>query len=185
MNLESICDLIVVVGAAYFTIIKIINSFAKPSSKIKKKQEEKERERMRNFLKEIMPEFFKQHDEEFKKLILQNEDTYINEVKDRVVEELKEGLKEIKDINKNQNKQLDELNEKLMLINNSSKDVMRQKIMSIYHNNKKQKTLSIYDKETLDELYKDYKSQLGNSYIDKYYNRMKNWNIIDENLEEN
>lgn len=185
MNLESICDLIVVVGAAYFTIIKIINSFAKPSSKIKKKQEEKERERMRNFLKEIMPEFFKQHDEEFKKLILQNEDTYINEVKDRVVEELKEGLKEIKDINKNQNKQLNELNEKLILINNSSKDVMRQKIMSIYHNNKKQKTLSIYDKETLDELYKDYKSQLGNSYIDKYYNRMKNWNIIDENLEEN
>ena len=98
---------------------------------------------------------------------------------------LKEELKEIKDINKNQNKQLDELNEKLVLINNSSKDVMRQKIMSIYHNNKKQKTLSIYDKETLDELYKDYKSQLGNSYIDKYYNRMKNWNIIDENLEEN
>ena len=185
MNLESICDLIVIVGAAYFTIIKIINSFAKPSSKIKKKQEEKERERMRNFLKEVMPEYFKQHDEEFKKLILQNEDTYINEVKDRVVEELKEELKEIKDINKNQNKQLDELNEKLVLINDSSKDVMRQKIMSIYHNNKKQKTLSIYNKEALDELYKDYKSQLGNSYIDKYYNRMKNWNIIDENLEEN
>ena len=185
MNLESICDLIVVVGAAYFTIIKIINSFAKPSSKIKKKQEEKERERMRNFLKEVMPEYFKQHDEEFKKLILQNEDIYINEVKDKVVEELKEELKEIKDINKNQNKQLDELNKKLMLINNSSKDVMRQKIMSIYHDNKKQKTLNIYDKEVLDELYKDYKSQLGNSYIDKYYNRMKNWNIIDENLEEN
>ena len=101
MNLESICDLIVVVGAAYFTIIKIINSFAKPRSKIKKKQEEKERERMRNFLKEVMPEYFKQHDEEFKKLILQNEDTYINEVKDKVVEELKEELKEIKDINKN------------------------------------------------------------------------------------
>ena len=185
MNLESICDLIVVVSAEYITIIKIINSFAKPSSKIKKKQEEKEREKTKKFLNEIMTEYFKQHDEEFKKLILQNEDIYINDVKDKVVEELKEELKEIKDINKNQNKQLDELNENLVLINNSSKDVMRQKIMSIYHDNKKQKTLSIYDKEALDELYKDYKSQLGNSYIDKYYNRMKNWNIIDENLEEN
>ena len=185
MNLESICDLIVVVGAAYFTIIKIINSFAKPSSKIRKKQEEKERERTKQFLNEIMPEYFKQYDKEFKKLILQNENIYINKIKGKVVEELREELKEIKNINKKQNKQLDELNEKLMLINNSSKDVMRQKIMSIYHNNKKQKTLSIYDKETLDELYKDYKSQLGNSYIDKYYNRMKNWHIIDENLEEN
>ena len=185
MNLESICDLIVVVGAAYFTIIKIINSFAKPSSKIKKKQEEKERERTKQFLNEIMPEYFKQYDKEFKKLILQNENIYINKIKGKVVEELREELKEIKNINKKQNKQLDELNEKLVLINNSSKDVMRQKIMAIYHNNKKQKTLSIYDKEALDELYKDYKSQLGNSYIDKYYNRMKNWNIIDENLEEN
>ena len=185
MNLESICDLIVVVGAAYFTIIKIINSFAKPSSKIKKKQEEKERERTKQFLNEIMPEYFKQYDKEFKKLILQNENIYINKIKGKVVEELREELKEIKNINKRQNKQLDELNEKLVLINNSSKDVMRQKIMAIYHNNKKQKTLSIYDKEALDELYKDYKSQLGNSYIDKYYNRMKNWNIIDENLEEN
>ena len=185
MNLESICDLIVVVGAAYFTIIKIINSFAKPSSKIKKKQEEKERERTKQFLNEIMPEYFKQYNEEFKKLILQNENIYINKIKGKVVEELREELKEIKNINKKQNKQLDELNEKLVLINNSSKDVMRQKIMSIYHDNKKQKTLSIYDKEALDELYKDYKSQLGNSYIDKYYNRMKNWNIIDENLEEN
>ena len=185
MNLESICDLIVVVGAAYFTIIKIINSFAKPSSKIKKKQEEKERERTKQFLNEIMPEYFKQYDEEFKKLILQNENIYINKIKGKVVEELREELKEIKNINKKQNKQLDELNEKLVLINNSSKDVMRQKIMAIYHNNKKQKTLSIYDKEALDELYKDYKSQLGNSYIDKYYNRMKNWHIIDEILEEN
>ena len=132
MNLESICDLIVVVGAAYFTIIKIINSFAKPSSKIKKKQEEKERERTKQFLNEIMPEYFKQYDEEFKKLILQNENIYINKIKGKVVEELREELKEIKDINKNQNKQLDELNENLVLINNSSKDVMRQKIMSIY-----------------------------------------------------
>ena len=185
MNLESICDLIVVVGAAYFTIIKIINSFAKPSSKIKKKQEEKERERTKQFLNEIMPEYFKQHDEEFKKLVLQNEDIYINEVKNKVVEELREELKEIKNINKNQNKQLYELNEKLVLINNSSKDVMRQKIMSIYHNNKKQKTLSIYDKEILDELYKDYKSQLGNSYIDKYYNRTLSWETYYPDDEEN
>ena len=132
MNLESICDLIVVVGAAYFTIIKIINSFAKPSSKIKKKQEAKERERTKQFLNEIMPEYFKQYNEEFKKLILQNENIYINKIKGKVVEELREELKEIKNINKKQNKQLDELNEKLVLINNSSKDVMRQKIMSIY-----------------------------------------------------
>ena len=173
MNLESICDLIVVVGAAYFTIIKIINFLAKPSSKIKKKQEEKEREKTKKFLNEIMPEYFKQHDEEFKKLVLQNEDIYINDVKDKVVEELKEELKEIKDINKNQNKQLDELNEKLVLINNSSKDVMRQKIMSIYHNNKKQKTLSIYDKKTINKLYKNYKSQLRNNNIDKYNNKIK------------
>ena len=41
------------------------------------------------------------------------------------------------------------------------------------------------DDETIDELYKDYKSQEGNSYIDKYYKRMSNWEIDYTEDEEN
>lgn len=58
-----------------------------------------------------------------------------------------------------------------------TKDVLRQKIMDIYHEYKNIRKFPIYVKEKLDELYKDYKAENGNSYIDKYYDRMKNWEV--------
>ena len=55
---------------------------------------------------------------------------------------------------------------------------LREKIMGIYQKNKANKTLKIYEKEALDQYYKDYKKENGNSYIDRYYNRMCTWEII-------
>ena len=49
--------------------------------------------------------------------------------------------------------------------------------MAIYHEYKFERALPIHVKEALDELYKDYKKEGGNSYIDKYYGRMGKWKI--------
>ena len=49
-------------------------------------------------------------------------------------------------------------------------------------NNKKEKRFPIHAKEALDELYKDYKAEDGNSYIDKYYARMCTWEAYDDEL---
>ena len=54
----------------------------------------------------------------------------------------------------------------------NSKDVLREKIMQVYFKNKKDKTLTLHEKEALDQYFIDYKAIKGNSYIDKYYNRM-------------
>ena len=61
----------------------------------------------------------------------------------------------------------------------SAKDVLREKIMAIYHKNKKDRTLTFHEKEALDQYYKDYKAINGNSYIDKYYKRMCTWTVVD------
>lgn len=82
-------------------------------------------------------------------------------------------LKEIKDINTKQNATIE-------VLAKSSRDVLREKIMEIYYRGKDSKTMVLHDKEKLDQYYKDYKAEGGNSYIDKYYNRMKEWTIIDE-----
>jgi hypothetical protein len=66
----------------------------------------------------------------------------------------------------------------------SGKDVLREKIMGIYHKRKKQRALQQHEKEALDEWYKDYKAMNGNSYIDKYYARMKTWIVIPDNYDE-
>jgi hypothetical protein len=62
----------------------------------------------------------------------------------------------------------------------SAKDVLREKIMQMYFKNKADKTLTLHEKEALDQYYKDYKAINGNSYIDKYYGRMKKWQVIDD-----
>ena len=60
------------------------------------------------------------------------------------------------------------------VLKQGTKDVLRQKIMAIYHEYKAERAFPIHVKEALDELYKDYKKEVGNSYIDKYYGRMVN-----------
>ena len=68
---------------------------------------------------------------------------------------------------------------------NGLKDILRQKIMAIYHTYRKYQMIPLSEKEKVDELYKDYKAQKGNSYIDKYYKRITTWSVIsDENFEE-
>ena len=63
------------------------------------------------------------------------------------------------------------------VLKQGTKDVLRQKIMAIYHEYKSGRAFPIHVKEALDELYKDYKKEGGNSYIDKYYGRMSKWKI--------
>jgi hypothetical protein len=52
--------------------------------------------------------------------------------------------------------------------------------MAIYHKGKRTKTLTLWEKEALAQYYTDYKAEGGNGYIDKYYNRMMAWAVIDE-----
>jgi hypothetical protein len=60
----------------------------------------------------------------------------------------------------------------------SARDVLREKIMAIYHKNKYNRTLTEYEREALNQYYIDYKALHGNSYIDKRYNRMDKWKVI-------
>ena len=50
--------------------------------------------------------------------------------------------------------------------------------MAIYHKNKSNRSLTEYEKEALEQYYKDYKALKGNSYIDNRYARMYKWAII-------
>ena len=180
MTIDSICNYIILIGTACFTIVKLVNLLAKPTSKYKKKQSEKEQRKFKALFDEILPDYLYQHDLEVRDRYKADREAYLKDIKNAILEDTTDILEEIKEINVRQNDDIHELHESVHKLNNSSRDVLRQKIMAIYHDNKKNKTLSIYAWEALQELYKDYKAQNGNSYIDKYYNRMKNWKIIEE-----
>lgn len=94
----------------------------------------------------------------------------VQEIKQEILAEINPTLKEIKEL-------LDKQGQSIDVLQQGTKDVLRQKIMDIYYAHRHERKYTLHEKEKLTELYKDYKKEGGNSYIDKYYNRMKDWEI--------
>ena len=162
--LSQIVDLIILVGSVCAALYKIYEFFAKPTSTLKKKREERERKRIVTVLDQELPARLKKHDIEVRDKYRADRENYLKEISNEVYTKISVPL--------SQN------NDDLEALKISARDVLREKIMAIYHKNKYERALTQYEKEALEQYYKDYKKLNGNSYIDKYYNRMKLWRII-------
>lgn len=164
MIISELVDYIILTGALIGAIYKIYDFFAKPTSKLKQRAIEKEKERIGEVLDKKLPDILYKHDLETRDKYKGDRQNYLNEIKAEI-------LKEIGDDILDNTKTIDAL-----VI--SAKDVLREKIMAIYHKNKYNRTLTEYEREALNQYYIDYKALKGNSYIDKRYNRMDKWKVI-------
>ena len=164
MTISELVDYIILLGALAGAIYKIYDFFAMPTSKLKQRAIEKEKERIGAVLDEKLPQILYKHDLETKEKYKNDRQNYLNEIKAEILAEIGD------DINTN-TKTIDAL-----VI--SAKDVLREKIMAIYHKNKYNRTLTEYEREALNQYYVDYKALEGNSYIDKRYKRMDKWKVI-------
>ncbi len=68
-------------------------------------------------------------------------------------------------------KQMDKLTE-------GTKCQMRSDMLSIYYHNREAKTIRQYEYENFVMFYEAYKALKGNSFIDKIYSEVKEWEII-------
>lgn len=171
MELGKIVDLIILIGAFCAAVYKIWDFFAKPTSKIKQFSQAKEKARILAILDEVLPQKFLEHDLQTREKYKADRQQYLTDIKDEVV--LAFGGA----VSQNQ--------EDLEALKISARDVLREKIMAIYHKNKRARTISEYEREALEQYYKDYKALKGNSYIDKRYSRMSKWQIVyDEELDD-
>ena len=170
ITLGGVVDLIILIGALCAAIYKIWDFFAKPTSRIKQRSKEREKARVIAILDEVLPEKLKAHDLEVRERYKADRQQYLLDIKEEVVKALGGTV--------SQNK--DDL-EALII---SAKDVLREKIMAIYHEYKTERAYPTHKKEALVQYYKDYKKLNGNSYIDKYYNRMKSWKEIYDDYSE-
>lgn len=114
----------------------------------------------------MLPEKFYEHDLETRDKYKSDRQQYLKEISADVTEAMTEVLQR--------------QNEAISILTKSSKDVLREKIMAIYHKNKAERTLTYHEKEALEQYNKDYKEMKGNSYIDKYYGRMKKWAVLSD-----
>lgn len=152
--LDQICDVIILAAAVIGAITTILKVLGKPITLFKKKQNED------------LSRALAEHDERFQEVI----DQKINSLID---EKITPSLQEIKELNQEQSSTIE-------LLINSSKDMLRNDIMSIYERGKRTKSLSQTDREVLDELYKDYKAEHGNGAVERCYNRTLNWEVVDD-----
>ena len=164
LTVGELVDYIILGGALVGALYKIYEFFAKPTSKIKQRAINKEKERIGAVLDEKLPTILYNHDLKTREKYKSDRQNYLNEIKAEV-------LAEIGDEISTNTKTIDAL-----VI--SAKDVLREKIMAIYHKNKYNRTLTEYEREALNQYYIDYKALHGNSYIDKRYNRMDKWKVI-------
>lgn len=164
MTISEFVDYVILAAAFFGAIYKLWDMFAKPTSKLKKRVNDKRRAEVITILKEELPEMLKKHDLETRDRYKSDRQRYLTEIKDEVLRVVGG------DITKN--------NDTMEALVISAKDVLREKIMAIYHKNKHERTLTEFEREALNQYYIDYKALGGNSYIDKYYKRMENWTVI-------
>lgn len=173
MTFSELCDWIVLIGAVSIAIKNIYKFVSEPYGQAKSKKEAEVKQQIETTLDEKMPDILLKHDLETRKKYLADRQNYLCEIKTEVLNDTKDTLEGILKINMEQNKYIEVLTQ-------ASKDVLRQRIMNIYHKYKGERRMPIYAREALDELYKDYKSEGGNSYIDKYYKRMCTWETYED-----
>ena len=173
LSISQFCDIIILISALCIAITNIYNFFAKPTTKLKKKKTEELNNQISDILDKKLPEILLEHDLETRQKHLDDRQNCLNEIKTAVLTDVKDTLDSIYKLNLEQN-------ESIKTLSQGNKDMLRQRIMDIYYTYRDEKKLPIHKKEALDELYKDYKAEGGNSYIDKYHNRMKTWEIYDD-----
>lgn len=180
MGLGEICDIIILVAAVLVAITNIYKFFANGGKGIKKKvdaiNDEKDKElnaKIDARLQVVMPDILLKHDLETRDKYKADRERYLQEIKTEVVKEISYQLNSI-----------DKIQVDLEALVEGSKDVLREKIMALYHKNKRARQFEEHEWEALQQYYKDYKAIGGNSYIDKYYARMKSWTVIPDDYDE-
>ena len=172
-QLQTICNIIIIIGGAIIAIKNVAEWFGKPIRLFKKKSDNIFEERVIEILTKVLPNMFLEHDLETRNKYLADRQACLQDIKSEVLKSIQGELGQVAQLTKQY--------EALVI---SAKDVLREKIMAIYHKNKKDRVLTVSEKEALDQYYIDYKAMKGNSYIDKYYTRMKTWKIDEDDYNE-
>lgn len=170
--LSDVVDIVILVAAFLMALLNIYNFFAKPTSFLKRKQQENLKDKIKEVLDETMPGYLEEHDLKTRNKYLADRQKYLQEIETEVLSHTEKDLREIKSMNENQSKIID-------LLRKNTLDVLRQKIEKIYYDYRVEKKMPRYIKESLDELYKDYTEGGGNHHIGKLYTRMCEWEVYD------
>lgn len=114
-----------------------------------------------------LPNRLNLHDQETRQKYLADRHRYLCEIKDEVVEAMKDKIQAVETHEGQMN-----------VFTIVLQELLRERIMEIYRRNKHNRQLEEHERFELNKAYTSYKSIDGNSYIDDYFNRMKEWATV-------
>lgn len=161
-----ICNTIVLISAMLLAIKTIADMIGKPIKLIKNKSETEFKDKVLLILNEVLPGILLKHDLETRERYKADREAYLRDIKKAVVQDIGQKLS-----------QVDNLAQQYVSLEISAKDVLREKIVCMYENNKDARKLRYFEKRALEQYYKDYKQMGGNSYIDTIHERMLTWEV--------
>lgn len=144
----------------------------KPIKFIKTKSDKEFENKVIEILNRVLPEILLNHDHETRVKYLADRQKYLEDIKKEVLAQIGSRLQSV-----------DALARQYTALEISAKDVLREKIVCMYENNKDARKLRHFEKRALDQYYKDYKAMGGNSYIDIIYERMCTWEVEPDDYE--
>ena len=136
--LSTICDIVILIGAVVLAIERICAGLGKPWKLAKRKSEEQTREIVKQMLEEILPKVLEERDIQTRDRYKADRQRYLEEIQKEVLQNISKELL-----------QVTSLDEKYEILACSARDVLREKIMQLYHKNKKDKTLQMHEREAL------------------------------------
>ena len=172
MIIQNICNCIIIAGGVIIAIKNIAEWFGKPINFFKNKTDKALELKVKELLNKMLPEMLKSHDLEIRDRYRADRENYLQDIKREVLKSIQGELGQVA--------QLSTQYEALAI---SAKDVLREKIVCLYENNKDRRSLRFFERKALKQYYKDYKKMGGNSYIDLIYGRMELWDTEEDDYQ--
>ena len=124
--LQTVCNLIIIVGGAIMAIKSVSEWFGKPIRFFKNRSDVNFDEKVVSIIKREMPALFKEHDLKIRDQYRADREQYLKDITAEVIKNIKGELNQVHDLATQY--------ETLCI---SAKDVLREKIMQLYFKNKK------------------------------------------------
>lgn len=168
MDISTLCNWIIVIGGVVGAITAIYQFFIKATKPFKQKTEKQEAERIRKITDPL--------------------DEKISEIH-KTVASLEESVKEIKEVNIQQTKEMQEtvktvgeIQERFIQTTEDferiQRDSIRLNLIKIYYEYQPYRKILDYEKKAFVELYKDYEELHGNSYVKSIYEEVITWEVV-------
>jgi Na+-translocating ferredoxin:NAD+ oxidoreductase RnfG subunit len=144
--LQSTGTILILIASITTAIVTIVTNFGKPAKWVKEKGDQGFENKVVAVLEKVLPEMLYKHDLEVRDKYKADREAYLQDIKCEVLKSIKNELGAVSNLEE----QYDNLQLQYETLAISAKDVLREKIMALYHKNKNRRQLEENEREALD-----------------------------------